>query len=234
MPEQTTNPTVLASQKEVKGDLSPRSFRILLSLSGVLGVVALLLYFSAPFVIFPFPQADATSAQLVQNVARYQDYYLLAAWLQGTGTLLSVLFVLGLAFLARAWNRFSSWITLLASTVVLILSLMEGSYFIDVVLATANGHPQAALSSFDLTFVFLHTFFIAPSILLPLAFVLRNSQILLRLFWYWALAAGIAFQTVGLAGLFTPSASVIAIVVLMVQELWFLTAAVTVGLRKTL
>jgi hypothetical protein len=54
--------------------------------------------------------------------------------------------------------------------------------------------------SFNLSFVFLHTFFIAPSVLLPLAFVLRHSTLLPSIFWPWALVAGVAFEALGLAG----------------------------------
>jgi hypothetical protein len=204
--------------------LSTRSFRFFLSLSGIFGVTALLVYFAAPFVIFPFPQANATSTQLAQSITQYGTYYLLAAWLQGTGTLLSVIFVLGLLYLSKAWMRFSGWVTFLASTIVLVLSLTEGSYFLDTVLATANDHPEAALTSFDLSFVFIHLFFIAPSILLPLGFALRSSNILPRFFSGWAIITGIAFQSLGLAGLFT-STSLPAIVILLIQEIWFLAAA---------
>ncbi len=222
------------SVSEINEDVSSPSisFRIMLSLAGIFGVMALLLYFAAPFVIFPFPQANATSAQLAQSVSNYQTYYLLAAWLQGTGSLLSVVFVLGLVYLSKAWTKFSGWITMLASGTVVVLSLIEGSYFIDIVLATANGHPEAALTSFDLTFVFIHSFFIAPSILLPLGFVLRGSRILPRFFWSWALVTGLAFQIFGFAGLFTNSATIPAIMILIIQEVWFLAAAISLALRR--
>ena len=128
--------------------------------------------------------------------------------------------------------KFSGWIKLLAATVVLVLSLNEGSYFVDIVQATANGHPEAALTSFDLSFVFIHIFFITPSLLLPLAFVLRGTTILPKFFWTWALLAGIAFEGMGLFGLVYTASTPIAIVILVIQEAWSLAAAATLAMRR--
>src|SRR5690242_19573397 len=152
--------------------MSQRRFQISLGLSGLLGSAALVVYFSAPFVLFSFPAATASADQVIASATQYPIYYQLGAWLQGTGTFLVVLFVLGLVYLSNGWNRFAGWVTLLASSIILMLSLMEGTYFLDVPQAVANGHPEAAVTSFEISHVFLHSFFIAPSLLLPLGFVL--------------------------------------------------------------
>ena len=209
----------------VKDQSSQRSLRILLGLSGILGGVALLTYFSAPFWLFPFPAATASGPQVAANAAAYQNDYLLGSWLLGTGSLLIVVFVLGLVYLAEAWTRFSGWITMLACTAVLFLALNQATYFIDIVQASANGHPEAALTSFDLTFVFIYTFFLAPAVLLPLAAVLRGSRVLPTFFWVWALAIGVAFEALGLLGLFVAGATILKIAVLFVQEAWIFAAS---------
>ena len=203
-----------------------RRFRLLLSTGGIVGSILLVVYFSAPFTIFPFPSSSATTSQIVSNASQYQLEYMLAAWLQGTGTLLIVVFVLGLVYVARAWNRFAGWITMLASTAVLMLSLIEGTFFIDAAQAVANGHPDAAVTSFDLTFVFIHTFFIAPSLLLPLAFVLRTSKLLPGPFWSSAFVLGVAFEIFGLVGLLTSALTIPSIVLLVAMILWMISAAV--------
>ena len=156
---------------------------------------------------------------------------MLAAWLQGTGTLLIVVFVLGLVYSSKAWNRFSGWITMLASATILMLSLTEATFFLDTALAIGNGHPDAAVTSFDLTFVFLHSFFIAPSLLLPLAFAIRNSDILPKMFWLWALVTGLVFEAVGLLGLFVTTI-VPEIVALLVMIVWIISAATVLVFRK--
>ncbi len=208
-----------------------KRFRILLSTSGILGAILLILYFSAPFIIFPFPSSTATISQIIQNASQYQLYYFLAAWLQGTGTFLVVIFVLGLVYLAKAWDTFAGWITMLASTAILMLSLTEGIFFIDVAQSIGNIHPEATVTSFDLSFTFIHSFFIAPSLLLPLAFVLRNSKVLPRPFWAAALVLGIAFQTMGLVGLLTPTATIPSIILLVGMIIWMIAAAVALQAR---
>jgi len=212
---------------------SERRFRVLLSISGLAGCLALIIYFSAPFLIFPFPSADASSAQIISSAATYQLDYMLAAWLQGTGTFLVVIFVLSLVYTARAWNNFAGWITMLASAAILMLSLSEGTFFIDVAQAISNGHPEAAVASFDLTFVFLHSFFIAPSLLLPLAFVLRRSTLLPRIFWLWAFALGVTFEIMGLSGILFPAITLSSIVLLVLMMVWIISASVTFSFRKS-
>ncbi len=212
--------------------MTENRFKALLSTSGILGSSLLIIYFSSPFIIFPFPSSSATSAQIVTNATQYQFYYLLGAWLQGTGTFLVVIFVLGLVYLAKAWDRFSGWITMLASAAILMLSLTEGIFFIDVAEAIGNGHPEAAVTSFDLSFVFLHSFFIAPSLLLPLAFVLRNSKVLPKTFWPAALFLGIAFEILGFVGLLIPAATIPSIILLVGMIVWIISAAVALPARS--
>ncbi|MCI4371272.1 MAG: hypothetical protein L3J78_01340 [Thermoplasmata archaeon] len=198
-----------------------------------MGCLALTVYFAAPFVLFPFPPSSATSAEIAASATQYRLDYLMAAWLQGTGTLLIVVFVLGLVYQSQGWNRFAGWITMLASAAILTLSLNEGAYFIDIAQAIANGHPEATVTSFDLTFVFLHTFFIAPSLLLPLAFVLRRSIVLPRIFWPWAFAVGVSSEALGLVGLLVPNATILAIVLLVTIVVWIVSAAIALALRAS-
>jgi len=47
-----------------------------------------------------------------------------------------------------------------------------------------NGHAQAALTSFDLAYVFVHVFAIAPSLLLMLGIALLGTRLLPRVFVY--------------------------------------------------
>src|SRR5579872_3362522 len=197
-----------------------RNFRLMLLLSGAGGCIALIIYFLAPFVIFPFLAANDSSAQIVASATNYELDYLLAAWLQGTGTFLIIVFVLGLVFISRGWERFAGWITMVASVAILTLSLNEGTFFINTGQAVANGHPDAAVTSFELTFVFIHAFFVAPSLFVPFAFVLRPSPILPAIFWLWALVLGIAFTAWGLAGLFVPALILPSILLLVIMLIW--------------
>jgi hypothetical protein len=202
-----------------------KPFRIFLSSCGLIGCLALIIYFSAPFALFPFPSPRAASTEIIANVMQYQFYYLMAAWLQGSGTFLIVIFVLGLVYISEAWKRFAGWITILASSAALMLSLMEGTFFLGAVQGVADGHANTTIASFDLTFAFLHSFFIAPSILLPLAFVLRWSRLFPKFLWIWALILGGVFGGVGLVGLFL-STSTLVISLLILMTAWMITSTI--------
>ena len=211
--------------KENQGGNSDKRLHYFLSSCGVLGCIALLVYFSAPYIIFPFPSANASSLQIVASAKTYAVDYLLAAWLQGSGTLLILVFVLGLVHSAKAWNSFAGWMTMLAAAAVLVLSLNEGSYFVDVAQAVTNGHTEAATTSFDLIFTFIRTFFIAPSLLLPLSFVLRSSTILPKTFWLWSLSLGIGFEVYGFVGIFATAILFPAIILLILMMAWVIVAS---------
>ena len=75
-----------------------------------------------------------------------------------------------------------------------------------------------------------HVFLIAPALLLPLGAVLLGSRVLPRAFAYLALALGAILQALGLVGLFGVLQPVID-VLLIVQGIWFLAAAVTLLVR---
>jgi len=96
----------------------------------------------------------------------------------------------------------------------------------DLAQAAANGHPETALTSFDIMTVFIHIYPIAPApvIFLALGAVLLGSRLLPRVFGYLALALGIAFEIVGLVSLFI--FPVLTLVVLGFQSLWIVATAI--------
>jgi hypothetical protein len=72
---------------------------------------------------------------------------------------------------------------------------------------------------------FKRTIVPAPVIFLALGTILLGSGLLPRVFGYLALALGIAFAIAGLVALFTTP--ILTIVVLSLQALWVLAAAIT-------
>src|SRR5919199_5661181 len=113
--------------------MSARQSRILVALCGILGVSALGAYFAAPS---PMPPADANVTQVTELAKRYHDMLLVGAWLQATGSLLSVVFFLTIVHLAGAATRLAGMVTVLASAVLLAVGLFEGALTIDVALAS--------------------------------------------------------------------------------------------------
>lgn len=213
--------------------MSPRLSRVLAALSGMLGVILLGAYFGVGFSVglAQFPP-DATLDQVTQVATQYHALWFLGAWLQATGSMLSVIFFLALVQRAGATARLSGMLTLLGSAVLLAVVLLEGVFTIDLAQAAANGHDMTALTSFDLMTVFTHIYPIAPAplIFLGLGAVLLGSRVLPRAFGYLALGLGSLFAIVGLVGLFT--IPVLTLIPLALQSLWILAAAIALILRS--
>jgi hypothetical protein len=163
----------------------------------------------------------------------HHDVLLWAAWLEGSGTLLYVTFLLSLVHLTGANRRLSGTLTLLAAAVVLGISLVYDVCLIAIAQGPALGGPQLATASiaYGVWAGCEHAFLIAPAILLPLGFALRGSAVLLRGFSNWAIALGCISEVLGLVGLFyahpnNGGAAGIAINVLVgVEVIWVLAAA---------
>src|SRR5229473_3993664 len=215
--------------------MSAQLSRILIALSGILGTLLLGTYFGVGFSIgLAQLPPDATMAQVVSVATQYHNLWFLGTWLQATGSLLSVVFFIALVHRAGGTARLAGLLTVLGSAVLLAVVLIEGVFTMDLAQAAANGHPETALTSFDIMTVFIHIYPIAPApiIFLALGAVLLGSRLLPRVFGYLALALGIAFEIVGLVSLFI--FPVLTLVVLGFQSLWIVATAIVLilGARK--
>jgi hypothetical protein len=192
---------------------------------GILGVAALAIYYSVPL---PLPPPNAGTQELVEFGSRYHNRILLDAWLQGVGSLLAVIFFLALVHMANGTAKLSGWIAILGATTVLAMSLLDVALVLGAMQGAANGHLTTALACFDLTYVFIHIFPMAPApaTFLGLGGVLLDSRLLPRLFAYAALALAVAFEVLGFVGLFLPSVNGAIVVLLSSQEMWIAAAAV--------
>jgi len=150
--------------------------------------------------------------------------------LQAIGSLLTVLFALALVHLAGATHRFAGWVTLLAGTTILLVSLVEVTFYLAAAQAAVTGNVATGTLSNALIKAVQHVFLVAPALLLPLGAVLLSARVLPRVFAYLALALGAVLQALGLVGLFGVLQPVID-VLLIVQGVWFLAAAITLAVR---
>ena len=146
------------------------------------------------------------------------------------GQRLYVLFALGVVSLAGAMTRLAGWVTLLASAVILTLSLIDAAFTISAAEAVTHGHAATASVSFDLidgpgNDAVGRVFLIAPPLLLPLGAVLLGSQLLPRAFGSTAVAFGVASIILGLAALFSATAFSLAIILIIAESAWVLAAA---------
>jgi hypothetical protein len=200
--------------------MSPR-LRIVAGLCGIFGAVALV----SSFVMNPAPPAEFTVSQLRDFAVQHHNGIVFGAWLQGMGSLLLVLFAIALVHLASATHQFAGWVTLLAGATILMVSLVEITFYLGAVQAAEAGDLTSGTVSNALIKAVQHVFLIAPALLLPLGAVLLGAQILPRVFAYVALAIGATLQIFGLVGLFGVLQPIIDDV-LIVQALWFVAAGV--------
>src|SRR5262245_4260985 len=95
--------------------ISKRSFCILSGLSGIAGVVLLMISFA----IAVAPPAAATRAELIQFGQQHYAGILWGAWLQAVGPVFMVLFAFSLVHLAKATQRLAGWMTLFGAAVLM-------------------------------------------------------------------------------------------------------------------
>ena len=120
--------------------MSVRYCHILTGVCGLLGPVILV----ASFFINPGPPADYTITQLRDFAVQHHDGIVFGGWLQGMGSLLIVLFAIALVHLAGATHRLAGWITLLAGATILMVSLVEVTFYLGAVRATQLGDIASA------------------------------------------------------------------------------------------
>jgi hypothetical protein len=199
---------------------------VLAAACGVVGTVTLI----GSFVINPSPPAGLSTAQLVDWAIQRHTTIVFGGWLQGIGSLLTVLFALALVHLAGATHRFAGWVTLLAGGAILLVSLVEVTFYLAAAEAAVTGDVATGIIANALITAVQHVFLIAPALLLPVGAVLLGSRVLPGAFGYLALALGSVLQVLGLVGLFGVLQPVID-VLLIIQGAWFLAAAVTLLIR---
>ncbi|HEV3250068.1 MAG TPA: hypothetical protein VGZ71_03905 [Puia sp.] len=213
--------------------MSQRLSRHLTALCGILGTITLLIYFSAPYWLMPLPPPKTNIEQLVNFGRQYHNIILFDTWLQQVGSLLSVIFVLALVHLAGASDKFMGKLTLLVSGLILALSLAEGTFVLATIQAIENKQPEAMLTCFGLTNVFIHIFLIAPSLILVLGGALSGTRLLPKIFVFMAFLLGALFQILGFLGLFYQTAVVWFIYILIAQNLWTHAASIALIRRAT-
>jgi hypothetical protein len=210
-----------------KGPSSTRSFRILGGLSGVAGVVLLIVSFA----INSGPPPDATSAELIKFGQQNYANILWGAWLQAVGPVLIVLFALALVHLAGATQQLAGWMTLFGATVLTTVSLIEVTFYISALHPDPEMMPSISLK---LISAVQHLYFIvaAPTLFLPLGIVLVRSSVLPRSFGYLALILAAAFAALGVIFLLNLTLPTAVTAFAGVQALWWLTAAITLIARS--
>jgi hypothetical protein len=215
--------------------MSERATRVLAAICGITGVLMLTAHFLIPGNVPP----DSASLSRIATFAReHRDVILISAWLQVTGAILYVVFILAIVHLAGAGQRFAGRIVAMAAAILVGLTLLDSAMIISAVQSAAHGQNETLRVSFNLiggpdNDAIGRTFLIAPAILLPLGFVILQTRLLPRSYGWIAIAFGAASQTLGLLGLFSKIAFAdINPAVLALENLWLIGVAVTLLISR--
>jgi hypothetical protein len=210
--------------------VTDRATRALAAICGITGVLMLSAHFLIPGNV---PPDSASLARIAAFAREHGDVLLVSAWLQVTGAILYVVFILAVVHLAGAGQRFAGRIVALAAAILVGLTLLDSAMIISAVQSAAHGHNETLRVSFDLiggpgNDAIGRSFLIAPAILLPLGFVILQTRLLPRSYGWIAIGFGAASQALGLLGLFSKVAFAdINPAVLALENLWLITVAVT-------
>jgi hypothetical protein len=134
------------------------------------------------------PRAGRGERRALTALARYAAGHhhamLAAAWLEGSGTLPYVIFVLALVHLAGTRAGFAGRVTTLAAAPVLAVSLVYDVMLTAIAQSAALGGQQTAtaLVAYGHFAAVGHVFVLAPPLFLPLGLILLRSPVLPRVF----------------------------------------------------
>jgi hypothetical protein len=215
--------------------VTDRTTRGLAAICGIAGVLMLTAHFLIPGNV---PPDSAGLARIATFARDHRDVILISAWLQVTGAILYVVFILAVVHLAGAGQRFAGRVVALAAPILVGLALLDSAMTIAVVQSAAHGHYETMRVGFDLVVgpgndAIGRSFLIAPAILLPLGFVILQTRVLPRSYGWIALAFGAASQALGLLGLFSKVAfGDVNPAVLALENLWLIVVAVTLVVNR--
>ena len=201
------------------------------SLCGIAGAIALAIYFGAP-ALLGWPFAGGSAAELAAYARSHEILFYAGAWLQGTGALLSTVFIRALLRLARATTTLPGLVTLVGTAVLLATVAIEAAFLVAVPIAAAAGDDATVQTAFAMSNgVFVRIFPLAPAsaTLIGLGMVLRGTHVLDRRFGWLALGLGVAFEVAGLAAVFSPVGLVLGIALSIGQDVWVVAAAIALG-----
>jgi hypothetical protein len=217
-------------------DVSGWRFRRWAAAAGVAGPVALVVYFTAPALV-GWPYAGGSADQVAAFARSHETLFYAGAWLQATGTLLSVVFFLALVLLARATACLSGLVVIVGSASLLAVVLVEAAFLVAVPIAAANNDNGTVATAFAMSNgVFVRVFPLAPAsaTLIGLGAILRRGDVLDRRFGTAALGIGAAFVIGGVISVFATAGLLLIVLLSVGQAIWTAVAAINLGTRSSI
>lgn len=199
---------------------SKRLFCILSALSGILGVLMLVVSFS----INVGPPPGSSGPELVRFAGQHYKSVLWGAWLQAVGPVFVVLFAFALVHLCGAERRLAGWMTFFGATVLMTVSLIEVTFYMVALFTSPSGITEVGFRFIE-SVQHLYFFVAAPAFFVPLGTVLVRSRVIPRVLGYLAIALGGTFALIGMVSLLTLALPASITSLGSIQALWWLAAA---------
>ena len=210
-----------------------RRLRILGALAGIAGPVLLVAYFITPAFI-SWPSAGESPGKLAAYATAHQLLFYLGGWLQATGALLSVVFLLILLQLSGARRTLAGSATLIGCAVLLSVAAVEAAMLEAVPVAAANADHATVATGFELAsgvLVRIYPLIPAPLVFAGIGFALYRTSILPRAFARTAVLISALFLLAGLAAVFGTAGLIFATVMSFAEAIWIPAAAIALALR---
>ena len=210
-----------------------RRLRILAALAGIAGPVLLAAYFIAP-ALAGWPYAAESPGKLIAYATAHRLLFYAGGWLQVTGALLSIVFLLVLLQITGALRTLAGSATLTGCAVLLSVVVVEAALLEAVPVAAANGDQATVATAFELingVFVRIYPLAPAPLLFAGIGFALSGASILPRVFARTAVLISGLFLFAGLAAVFATAGLILASVMSVVEAIWIPAAAIALARR---
>ena len=205
-----------------------RRLQLLGALAGITGPVLLAAYFTVPALV-GWPSAAESAGKLAGYATAHRLLFYFGGWLQATGALLSVVFLLVLLQRSGARRTVAGAATLTGCAVLLSVVLIEAAMLEAVPVAAANGDQATVATAFTLingVFVRIYPLAPAPLVFAGIGFTLHRSGILPQVFARTAVLISGLFLIAGLAAVFGSAGLIFATVMSVVEAVWIPAAAI--------
>jgi hypothetical protein len=211
-----------------------RRLRLVAALAGIIGPVLLAAYFVIPELV-GWPSASESGSRLTAYADPHRLLFYLGGWLQATGALLSVVFILVLLQHSGARRTLAGSATLIGCAALLSVVAIEAALLEAVPVAAANGDHATVATAFALSngvFVRIYPLAPAPLVFAGIGFALMQTTILPRAFGRSAVLISGLFLIAGFAAVFGTAGLILANVMSGAEAIWIPAAAVAFAVRR--
>jgi hypothetical protein len=208
--------------------MSDRVTPKLVAVAGFASAVALVGHF-----VVAGPPASFTSQKLLVDYALRHDAVVTGAWLDGIGSVLLVLTVVGVAQLAGAAGSFAGRVLMLAGAAVAAHSLFIDSLVIGAAQIAAAGSAAQAATLLQVAHAGDYAFPIANAFWAPaLGLIVLRTGVLPAVFGFVAVAFGLLELAGGAAALYSESVNAVINPMFLVMVLWNVAAGIVLLVRR--